>query len=132
MTFFQPVSVGGGLALALSVAVSPLIPQPPIVIHDLVYANGVVTQDRTVTTDGPWTGIWEADIIDTKTGEVVENCHGEGVWDYPPGRRRPEIPFREWVGNKLCELPPGEYQLVAIYRAGTFKTLFRGDVFKVE
>lgn len=120
------------MALAVSVVLSPLMPQAPIVIHDLQYANGVVIQDRTVTTEGPWTGIWEADIIDTSTGQVVVNCHGEGVWDYPPGRRTPEIPLKEWVGNPECNLPPGEYQLVAIYRAGTFKTIFRGDIFKVE
>ncbi len=132
MNFFQPVSVGGGVALAMSLVLSPLMPQPPIVIHSLTYDDGVVIQDRTVTTDGPWTGVWSADIIDTTTGEVAPNCHGEGVWDYAPGRKTPNIPFKEGVGNLLCELPEGEYQLVAIYRAGTFKTIFRSEVFKVE
>lgn len=132
MNFFQPISVGGGLAVALSMAVSPFIPQKPIVIHSLTYEDGVVIQDRTITTEGPWSGIWSADIIDVNTGMVVGNCSGAGFWDYAPGRKTPKIPLKEWVGNPLCDLPPGEYQLVAIYKAGEFQTLFRSDVFKVE
>jgi len=121
-----------GVALVLGAASIPQKPRPPIEIHSLEYAGGAIRQDRTVNTSGPYLAAWEAQIINARTGLIVRNCVGEGIWHYGPGRADPEIPIAEWVGNPLCELPPGYYQAQAKYEAGQFKTSARSDVFVIR
>ena len=106
-----------------------LPPDPPIVVHSLEWRDGVIVQDRTVTSDGKFTAAWQAEIRDVTTGQVVTGCYGSGVWTYAPGRIAPEIPLAEWVGNSDCRLARECYQASATYEAGTFKTTARSPVF---
>jgi hypothetical protein len=104
---------------------------PPIVINELRYEAGYIVQDRTVASEGPFKAVWEAEILNKVTGEVVDNCSGSGFWDYEAGRKAPRIPIAEWVGNPDCRLGPGVYTPIATYSAGEFRTSARGDEFEV-
>ena len=106
-----------------------LPPEPPIIVHSLEWRNGSIIQDRTVTSDGKFTAVFQAEIRDVATGLAVPGCSGSGVWTYAPGRIAPEIPLVEWVRNPDCKLGGGQYQAFATYEAGTFKTTARSPVF---
>ena len=122
-----------GLATALHLAVTAILPAaPPIVVNRLSYDAGVVVQDRTINRIGKFSAVWEAEVISTKTGQAVPGCNGRGDWDYAPGNMVAQIPLAEWVGSSGCQLPPGDYQLFARYRAGEWGTTARSDVFTVE
>jgi hypothetical protein len=107
-------------------------PPPPMVVHSISLADGIVTQDRSVNTDGRFTAIWTAEIRDAETGQMVPHCYGTGMWHYTPGRQAVEIPIREWVGNSLCELAPGQYQALATYEGGSFSTSARSPIVTVK
>lgn len=128
----QTVMGAGVLALAMQAAWAILGPTPsPIIIHELRYDRGYIVQDRTITSDGPFKAVWEAQIISRATGEVVKDCHGSGVWDYESGRIAPRIPLAEWVGNPLCDPSAGVYIPIATYSAGEFRIVARGEEFEV-
>ena len=135
---FAQIAIGGAAVMGFAqfAVIKPIkdyvAPVPAaIVIHSLTVDNGVITQDRTVSTEGRFTAVWNARIVDENTGAAVPNCYGSGVWHYSPGRQAVDIPLREWVGNNLCTLQPGRYQAMAIYEAGTFKASARSKVFIV-
>lgn len=117
-------------------AINPLLnrinPPQPIVVHSLEWRDGIVVQERTVTTDGPFVAVWSSEIRNANTGEIVPHCYGTGVWPYEPGHRSPQIPLAEWVGNPACQLDPGRYQAIATYEAGRFRETARSPVFTVE
>jgi hypothetical protein len=130
--FFAGTAVlAGVLSLAVGAVVPPPV-APPIVIHSIAYADGEVTQDRTVSSEGSYTAAWTAEVRDFDTGYLVPGCQGSGVWPYPPGHKVVKMSLAEWVGSSQCRLPPGAYQLVATYFAGTFETLSRSERFVVE
>jgi hypothetical protein len=123
--------IGGGViaALAQVIWVSLAPAPPPIVVHDLRYDAGFIVQDRTV--EGPAVvAQWRADILNLD-GSAVKNCHGEGFWRYAGGRAQPRFTVQEWVGNPLCDLPPGRYIPRAIYSNGSFELVKRGEIFEV-
>jgi hypothetical protein len=121
------------LAAALHFTVAAILPAPPpIVINSLSYDAGKVLQDRTVNAGAKFSAVWEARIVSVDSGLVVAGCEGRGDWDYSPGNRVAKIGLAEWVGSTDCTLPPGQYQLFARYRAGSWATDARSDVFRVE
>jgi hypothetical protein len=124
-------AIAGFLQVGVSLVI-PAVKPPPIAVHSLTYHDGAIVQRRTVATDGPFLAAWRAEIRDATTGEVVPGCQGSGVWRYQSGTIEAKIPIAEWVGSAACMLPPGRYQPVAQYEAGTFSTAIRGDVFRVE
>ena len=122
----------GALVLAMQGIWAVIGPTPPpIIVHSITYDAGMITQDRTITTAGPFKVVWEAAIIDAKTGRIVTGCSGSGAWDYPPGSLSPSFPVAEWVGNDACDLSPGVYVPMATYSAGEFRLVARGDAFEV-
>jgi hypothetical protein len=104
---------------------------PPIIVHSLEYADGMITQDRTVSTDGPFVAAWSAQIINAQTGRAVIGCEGSGVWPYPPGRIAPSMSVAEWVGSDACVLGVGKYQPIVTFQAGSWENVTRGEVFEV-
>ncbi len=133
MAFATHFAIGtSALFLAMQGAWSLFGPTPPpIIINEISYRDGMIMQDRVVTTSGPFTAFWEAAILDGKTGLMVPGCQGSGVWDYPPGHKAPAFPVSEWVGNPNCDLPPGLYIPTATYSAGEFRIVARGNPFEV-
>jgi len=138
MMQFTQLAIGGAAVIGflqlaiinpIKARLAPL--PPPIIVHSLEYADGMITQDRTVSTDAPFVAAWSAQIIDTKTGRAVSGCEGSGVWPYPSGRIAPSMSVAEWVGSDACELPQGKYQPVVTFQAGTWKDVTRGAVFEV-
>lgn len=131
MSATQSILTGGGVAAVFSFIASSFVTPPPIEVHSLTYDRGVIVQERTINTNGPWLAIWDAQIMDVSTGKAVPGCAGSGVWQYPPGDLVARVPLAEWVGAP-CKLGPGEYQPIAIFRAGEFKTVARGSEFVIE
>lgn len=122
-------AVLGGMLTGLFSFVAPA--PAPIVVHSLKYEDGVITQDRTVTTGAPWLATWKAEIVEYSTGDVVRGCKGDGVWTYTAGRISPSFSLQEWVGSLSCELQPGTYFPRVTYWGGTDKIVARGDVFVI-
>lgn len=131
-------TVVGTIALALigGVAVNLVLPGPqPIVVHSLTYSDGVVHQERTITTEQPaFFAAWTAQIVDAATGLPVPHCNGSGSWPYPAGYRVADIPLAEWVGNPLCTPesldPTKQYRPVAAWYWGEDQTSHSGQPFK--
>lgn len=134
MHFTQTALAAAALAGALHLGVNAVIPEPPppppLVVNSLTYADGVVTQDRTINADSKLWMIWEAYVVSELTGQPVPGCSGSGFWDYSPGHLVARVPVREWVGSPDCKLVEGAgYQLVARYKAGAWSTDARSEVF---
>jgi hypothetical protein len=125
----------GGVALVAfgTLVVDVVTPDSPaIMVHDLRYENGFIFQDRTVIPENggqSFYAFWAATIIDTQTGQSV--CTGSGSFPYQAGRRDIPIPLSEWVGEP-CDLPPGEYQPLAVWNWGYDQTSHAGQEFTVE
>lgn len=118
----------GGVA---SVIAPPAKPPAPIVVNSLEWHDGIVRQDRTVTTSGAYTAVWRAEVRSAKTGAAVKGCSGSDWWPYPAGRLAPSMPLSEWVGGADCHLPEGDYYLWLKLAAGEWSTTARSDVFRV-
>jgi hypothetical protein len=131
MSATQSILTGAGFGAFVSMLASAFVTPPPIEVRSLTYDAGYIVQDRTVSTTGPWSAIWDAQILDVATGKPAPGCDGSGVWSYPPGDLVARVPLAEWVGS-ACTLGPGKYQPVATYRAGEFKTVARGAEFVIE
>lgn len=112
-----------GITTALAFAIPPLFPDPPIVVHSLVYDGGRVTQDRTVTSEGDtFYANWAAIVVDAAG---IPKCSGDGNWAYSVGRRGAEMSLSEWTGDKDCgsKLIPGQqYRLKASWFWGDDQT----------
>lgn len=134
MSMTQFAAVSGVFWVALVSVWDAVIPAPPppppIAVHSLTYDAGYIIQERTVKKPS-WVAGWQAEIVDDRSGRTVPNCVGSGFWNYPGGTIAPRISLGEWVGNPACELTPGRYYPRASYWDGSFKTVFRGDVFEV-
>lgn len=119
---------------AINLVLSPLLPAP-ITVHSLTYQSGIVSQDRTIVTDGTsFYAQWAAAVIDTATGEAVPWCTGSGSFPYQPGHKVKEFPLAEWVGNANCtadSLNPGTYFLRASWQWGATQTSRDSAAFEV-
>ena len=136
MSASQAVVVGGAAALAVSAVLGFVLPKAPIVINALSYAEGMVTQDRTVTGKGEvfFMG-WSAEVVNMATGDPVPWCIGQGSYNYRTGRRVVEFTLPDWVGNAAClpeSLLPGRYQLRAIWRAGDVQVIGNSAEWVIE
>lgn len=128
--------VGFGLIGALVAVSDTIIPDgqsSPIVVHSLTYADGQITQDRTVAGDGGVTLMtWGAQIVNASTGRPVAGCTGSGTWPYEQGRVAFTMPVATWVGSEACNLSTGEYYPRAVYSDGNSEPVTEaGPVFEV-
>lgn len=127
------VIVGGALQL---VAWTVLPEEQPIRVHSLIYQDGVVYQDRTVTTEDEFfPAQWRAVIVSASNNEPISGCSGEGFWPYTAGRRVAQIPLSEWVGAEGCTPEylrsiGGEFYPVASWYWGNDKTSQTGETFR--
>ncbi len=94
------IAAGAGAAVAMFVAFDRLAPAAQIMVHKLAYADGYITQDRTVEGRGPLIARWDAEILHGQSRDPV--CRGHGYWPYPLGRATPRIELEEWVGDPGC------------------------------
>lgn len=118
---FWAVSVIGATTLALGQLVyQAAFPDPAIQFRSLTYANGLVTVDRTVKADGSILAATKlAEVIAVETGERV--CQGTAEITLNEGHRIGQVSLSEWSGDDNCnplKLPPGKYQLRAVYVVG--------------
>lgn len=125
------------MVLVLNFAVGTVLPEAPrIEVHAITYADGKVTQDRTVNSDAPVFRMhWSAELLDVATGETVPWCQGSGDFPYQTGRKAKTMPLAVWVGNPDCtpeSLPPGRYEPLAVYAWGDKQVIGRGKVFEVK
>lgn len=128
------LALGSAFLVLLGTAFVDLITPapPPIVVHDLHFADGIIHQDRTVIAedgDAAFFANWSAKFVDVATGEPV--CEGSGSWPYQPGRSKKPIPYREWVGDPECVLMPGTYIPVAAWNWGYAGTSHQGEPFTI-
>lgn len=87
------------------------VQSPYITVHSLepVLADGEVSirQDRTIVGRREVTIVWQARFFD---GTGVDVCSGSGFWDYPTGRRAPEIEIDQWAGDDcLSQIDPSQW-----------------------
>ena len=125
------------VAAVVSTALQLVLPQPaPLVINNLTYADGIVTQDRTLNTDQPaFYAQWTATVENAETGESLRWCEGSGANGYPPGQKAVTFTLADWTGRATCtpdSLPPGLYALRASWRWGAESTSFKSAVFEVK
>lgn len=121
------------LGLSAQLLITSILPEPqPIVVHSLDYKDGVVYQDRTVTTDGPFFyATWAAEVIYASTGDTVRGCAGGGSWNYEPGRIVADMSLDRWTNTDNCVLDAGTYQLVASWFWGADQEVHKSEVFEV-
>ena len=125
------------IAGALSLAFDTVAPEvKPIVVHELSFDGQIMSQDRTVTTDGKvFFARWEAQVIDAETGDVVPWCKGGMPWNYDAGHKVYQDTLENWVGSPACtvdSLPSGQYQGVATWYWGTDQTSKSSNIFVIE
>lgn len=104
MSFTQTLIGMGAVGLVAQTLLSAVLPDPTgLVVHGLTYADGYVTQDRTVlTTEPAFYAQWAASVVDVETGDTVPQCTGQGAAPYPPGRKAVTFSLSDWTGNPLC------------------------------
>ena len=134
MLFTKSLTALAGCAAAFWAASMVLAPAP-IEVHSLTYRDGIVIQDRTVTTDTDYFfAFWTAKIVQAESRIAVRHCQGDGSWPYSAGRIAAEIPLDEWVGSSSCtpdSLPPGTYIPVASWSWGGDSTSHEGEPFVI-
>lgn len=136
MSMTQTIIGGTALVLALNWAVGAILPEPiPIDVISLSYADGMVTQERTITTDQTaFYAQWAATVENADTGDSIRWCEGSGANAYPPGHRAVVFTLADWTGNQRCtpeSLPAGRYALRASWRWGEHSTSRKSEVFEV-
>jgi hypothetical protein len=134
MSTVQAVAAGTGLAMAVSLALTAVLPAPhPITIHAITYSDGLVTQDRTVTGSAQTVFMgWAAKIVEASTGVVI--CSGADSFYYPTGRKVAQMPLDVWTGDPNCRpenLAPGVYYPEAVYSWADNSVTARGDPFRI-
>lgn len=136
MSFLQTATGGGFLILVGSVTLQSLLPGPaPIVVHDLVYEDGQVTQKRTVTApDDVFFAQWRAEVVNYETNAPVIACTGSGSWNYSAGYAEPHLSLADWTGNPLCDVDdlPNSFYLRATWRWGNDQTSKASAVYAKE
>ncbi len=139
MTLIGQTAVGVGILSAVGVvamraALSLFLPPlEGVHINALEYADGMVTQDRTVTGDGDvFFAFWAAYVANIETGEAVPGCEGNGAFAYPVGRDNPTMTLQRWVGSDECVLTAGSYELRGAWHWGDRQTVAKSAVFTVE
>ncbi len=130
----QTILGGAAMVAAATFAIQSIAPSTVGVhINALEYADGMVTQDRTVTGDGDvFFAFWAANVTDLSTGEVVPGCEGDGSFAYPVGRDKPTMTLQRWVGSEECTLTAGSYELRGAWLWGDRQTVAKSAVFTVE
>lgn len=123
------------LSMIGSGIVSLVLPQPaPFIVNGLRMDAGIITQDRTITTDQTaFYAQWAATVEDA-TGESIRRCEGSGANAYSPGRKAVTFRLEDWTGKPGCtweSLPPGLYALRASWRAGEWSTSIKSETFEV-
>lgn len=136
MSMIQTVIGGTAMVLVLNFAVGTVLPDAPrIEVHGITYADGRMTQDRSVFSDAAVFQMhWTAEIRDAVTGNTVPWCQGSGNFAYQTGRHVKTMPLAVWVGNDACtpeSLPPGKYEPLAVYSWGDKQIIGHGEVFEV-
>ena len=131
-------AVGIGFSVVLgTIGLRAVLPEPPaMVVNALTMNNGMVTQDRTITTTGDAFYMqWAATVVNVDTGESIHWCEGRGANAYGPGRKAVEFTLPEWTGSATCtleSLPPGQYILRAAWMWGNQNASARSNVFEVR
>lgn len=133
------VSITGGALIGaglLSVGDLAIPTYRPIEVHSLKYNNGIVQQERTITTEAEYfPAQWQAAVYSMETGLPVPFCEGGGFWNYSAGHAVANIPLDEWSGSEACTAEAlrelgGSFQPVASWHWGDEFTLHKGEVFK--
>lgn len=132
-----PTIVGAAaLAIMGSLAVQ-LVPDlsTPIVLNTLSYSEGMMTVDRTVTTDKPAFFMRKSSqIVNTATGESIPECEGIKNENFREGRVKATVTMATWSGNPLCTpevLGSGQFVPLAVYIWGDHQKAFMGEPFTV-
>lgn len=136
MSMVNTVLTGAVIWGVATVWLRMVLPEPvPFVVHSLAYSEGVVTQDRTITTDEPaFFAQWTATVENADTGQSLRRCEGSGANGYPPGRMAVSFTLEEWTGRDNCtvaSLLPGHYTLRATWRWGEESTAMKSEPFEV-
>lgn len=136
MSVTQTVFGSGILVVVGSAILQSVLPGPsPIVVHELSYDSGFVTQDRTVSVeDGVFFAQWRAEVVEATSGSLVADCAGEGSWNYTSGRSAPEMTLQRWTGNEACDESklPDEFYLRATWVWGDDQTSKESIVYEVS
>ncbi len=139
MSFSQITTVGliGAVSLVIGQTVmGSLFPSPAIVFNALSYSHGLVTVDRTVNAESPFLYTNKlAELVNKVTGERV--CKGSSQINMTRGPTVGQATLQEWIGKPefgypVCDpamIPPGTYQMRAIYVVGSEQYLVEGEVF---
>lgn len=136
MSVSQTVVGIGVLTAVGTMFLQAVLPAPmPLTVNSLTYEAGIVSQDRTVVTDGTaFYAQWAAAVIDMSTGDIVPWCSGSGSFPYQPGHKVKQFPLAEWVGNANCtadSLNAGTYFLRASWQWGATQTSRDSEPFEV-
>lgn len=133
MSFVHTFVGSSFLVLVGSGILQAVLPGPaPIIIHDLEYENGHVTQKRTVTSkDGVFFAQWRAEVVDYETNAPVIACTGAGSWNYSAGYAEPVFTLADWTGNPACDVDdlPTSFYLRATWRWGDDQTSKSSDIY---
>ena len=138
MSATHTIAGAGLVGMLLSAAIGVIVPKPvPLVVHSLtINSDGMVTQDRTINTRADaFFASWSAAVFDVDTGAALEICEGNGAFPYAAGRRSVEMSLERWTGNPKCHydaLPPGRYQLRAVWHWGSSQVSAASSIFVVE
>ena len=136
MSFVNTLIGSSFLVLVGSGILQAILPgPPPIVVHSLEYADGQVTQKRTVTTDdGVFFAEWRAEVVDSATNIPVADCTGTGSWNYSPGYAAPEMDLATWTGNDACDADdlPASFYLRATWRWGDDQTNGESQIYATD
>lgn len=129
--------IGGALMVGMGTALlHAVLPSPtPFVIHSLAFVDGVVEQDRTISTnDYAFYAQWATAVINADTQEPVTGCMGSGAFPFRAGRSTKHYYLQDWTGQTDCTLDnlgPGSYYLRGSWQWGEQQASMESPVFEV-
>lgn len=130
---------GIGVALVgavIAILADAVLPEgPPISVASIKYHDGMITVDRTITSNNASVYMRRStELLDAKTGERVLFCAGVADINYPTGHVVRTVPLAQFIGNPECTpdaLPPGLYTPNAIYVMGERQVQVMGETFRI-
>jgi len=137
MTTTAATAIGIMLLTVMGSLAVQLVPDmvQPIKINSMTYSRGMVTIDRTITTNNELFFMRKSgQVINRTTGDTVPGCDGIKSANFRAGRTKVTVTLEEWIGNTNCTpamLTPGDYALQAVYIWGDHQAAFIGAPFTI-